>query len=281
MPLSPNESTGFAATMVDEPESYFPSKDYWPTSKPAPNLKEKPEPLLPTPESSHGAASYNATLCNNTLQEATISEQLSSQCSCPASDLCICETIGLLLGSSKLLHVAAEWHPSAFEGLSAYLVDAKTTPSFLSLSAGLSKLEDVLHMILAVISQTSDQIAAALVLARWRFPNAPSESDDGICATIRRRLEGLDVVSVDSLPPIQHDVHMLLAWYDFSGEQFQAKLEALRNPNMCLLLEANKQLAQYSVKASSHGRAEMVQDLRSKVDELAKQVRLKDTRIAR
>lgn len=50
---------------------------------------------------------------------------------------------------------------------------------------------------------------------------------------------------------------------------------------MCLLLEANKQLAQYSVKASSHGRAEMVQDLRSKVDELAKQVRLKDTRIAR
>ena len=53
------------------------------------------------------------------------------------------------------------------------------------------------------------------------------------------------------------------------------------NPNTSLLLEANKQLAQYSSKASSHGRAEMVQDLRSKVDVLAKQVRVKDAFSAR
>ncbi|EME46967.1 hypothetical protein DOTSEDRAFT_50484 [Dothistroma septosporum NZE10] len=267
--------------MLEEPESYFPPADYWPIGQPIVNFKAKPEPLLPTPVSSRGAPSYNGSTCDRIHQEATISTQQSSQCSCPASDLCICETIGLLLGSSKLLHVAAEWHPSAFDGLSAYLCGAKTTPAFLSLSAGLSKLEDILYRILAVLSQTSDQVSSALILARWRFTSAPSYADDDICATVRRRLEGLGIAPVDLLPPLQHDLHMLLAWYDFSGEQFQAKLRSLKskeqNPHIALLLEANQRLAQYTVRALSYGRAEMVQDLRAKIDELAKQMMLKDT----
>lgn len=209
------------------PGSYFPPADCWSSRLPSPEVPA-PAPLLPTPIPTALPSTLGGTL-NEQPPDLDVDLPLSHPppCSCPVNDTCIAEYLALLLGSFKLLHQILLALQEPDDGSSQH--DTTTLKAtFCATATALSKFETSVKKILESLLDSEEFGLSELLLQQWRRPIEPLPEEEDICFSIRRKIDGLLINVVDTFPPIQHNLHMLLVRYEFGSSRLQTMLQELQ-----------------------------------------------------
>lgn len=204
--------------------SYFPPVDCWSSRLPSP-VVPGPAPLLPTPIPTALPSTLGGTL--NEVPPHVVDPEVPlippPTCSCPVTDTCVAESLALLLGSFKLLYQVVTKLKKSVAGRLDLGKDAVGP-----IATALSRFEVSIRKLLAPVLEAEGIEMESLLLQQWLRPVQAPAIDDDVCSWIRRKVDSLLIDVVDTFPPMQHTVHMLLVRHEFGSRRLQSVLEALK-----------------------------------------------------
>lgn len=206
------------------PGSYFPPANTWSSRLPSPAVPA-PAPLLPTPMPTALPSTLGGTLIEVPPHVVNIKEapRPASTCSCPLTDTCIAESLALLLGSFKLLsRVVLEL------GQLSEWQDVLAARPLQAIELALSKFEVWMKKLFAPLLEGSCLKMEDLLLQEWLRPIQTQRIEGDICSRIRSRIGDAMINAVDTFPPMQHILHMLLVRYEFGSLSFRVVVEKLQ-----------------------------------------------------
>ncbi|KAK4506040.1 hypothetical protein PRZ48_004005 [Zasmidium cellare] len=256
------------------PDSYFPPVNYWSSRLPSPAVPA-PAPLLPTPIPSSLGGTLSELPPHVVDPEETPKPQPAT-CSCPVSDTCIAESLALLLGSFKLLYrVVLELR--GIEEWQSFLPAA----TLKAIATTLGRFEASMRKLFVPLLESKGLGLEDVLLQHWLRSIQSQICEEDICCRIRKRVEEVLINAVDTFPPMQHILHMLLVRYEFGSSAIRSMLGILKiektDPGTKLLLEAHRHLVQFNVKSDSAYKGSLLDDLRVWVDSVAARVEYVDT----
>ncbi|KAF2160781.1 hypothetical protein M409DRAFT_28664 [Zasmidium cellare ATCC 36951] len=259
------------------PNSYFPPVGAWSSRLPSPAVPA-PAPLLPTPIPTAIPSTLGGTL--NELPPHVDLEEMPkpppATCSCPVTDTCIAESLALLLGSFKLLcrvvlelRELEEWR------------DVVPMSTYKAIETALARFETCMRKLFAPLLESKETDMEDWLLQQWLRPVQRQTYEEDVCSRVRRRVDEASINAIDTFPPMQHILHMLLVRYEFGSPSFRAVLEMFQGGNVesgtKLLLEAHRHLVQFAVKSDNAYKESLLDDLGSWVDSLARRIEDFDT----
>lgn len=216
------DTTGSKHQVMDSQDSYFPPMEEY--SKDIAAVA----PLLPTPSTTDTLL----PIFDNSTPRPPLDtpEHLPAQsCSCPMSDPCILETLGLLQGSMCLLELAVQHRGCSKEIISA-------------VKAGRCQVEDCMGVLLPSLDRVdSGQHVSTRSLLMEHSSNATGQD---VCCETRRRIQELGFSPVDTLSPLQHSIHVLLTLLGLRSIDFRTAVQELE----CSIDEADNHLMEQALE---------------------------------